>query len=266
MEHALQVIDRDKYPICSFSLSVLRTQYIFKNKIFNDLPYCIYQLANASDAIRKRNQSRKEVGELRIDSISIPESSNFDSVEEIIGMLVAALLVQLPIGIDMYETLTIWRANSSELPIKENMTNALDLIEEMLSEDENNALTVMKTLEAKYEKRVIAALKIICNIKTRPENLWHAHILITSAFINATWLDPLVPVLAEFLSAQWVEKTREIPIKAVSAVEQACNSNETGRRKIGQILLAVSQGFEPGVPSVLFQKFRNWANNPQESD
>ena len=64
------------------------------------------------------------------------------------------------------------------------MIIALDLIESMLSGDNNNALTVMRTQESKYEERLIAALKIVHNIETGPENLFYAHTLIATFFIG----------------------------------------------------------------------------------
>ena len=72
----------------------------------------------------------------------------------------------------MRESLAIWRANSLELPIKDNMVIALDLIESMLFGDQDNALTVMRTQDMKAEKRLVAALKIVDNIETDPENLF----------------------------------------------------------------------------------------------
>ena len=159
----------------------------------------------------------------------IPNPPDFTSVENITTILVASLLVQLQTSVDTHEILAIWRTNSSELSIKENMTAALGLIDAMLSGDENNALTVMKTQEAKPEERLTAALKIVQNKEVIPENLFHAHILITPYLINnLIWLDPFLTDLAELFSAQWLEKIEQIPIRVVFQVEQACKSRETG--------------------------------------
>ena len=114
------------------------------------------------------------------------------------------LLVQLQAGIDTRESLATWRANSSELPIKENMIISLDLIEAMLSGDKNNALTVMRKRESKGEERFfLAALKIVHNIETSPDDLFYVHTIITTFLIVHTWLDPFVTSLAELLSVQW---------------------------------------------------------------
>ena len=136
----------------------------------------------------------------------------------------------------------------------------------MLFGNQNNALTVLKTQENKSEERIAAALKVVQNTDTSPENLLYAHTFITTSLIGKTWEGFVVTDLAELLSAQWLEKTMEIPIRAVAQVEQACKSNETGKRKIGQILLAALQAVSPGAPSDMFQKFRSWADSPQESD
>ena len=263
LEHTLQITDREIYPVLSFLLVILELQYDFRNKTFDDLPRRIYQMTNACNSIQGHNQSVKEIRDSGIYSTSIPDWPNFASVENIIDMLVASLLVQLAAGIDTREILAIWRTNSSELPIKNNMVIALNLIESMLSGEKNNALTAMKTQEAKYEERLVAALKIAHHIETNPENLFYAHTLITTSRINQAWLEPVVTGLAELISAQWLKKikfraTLKMPTITVPQIEQACNSSETGRKKIGQILLAVHQAVSVRVAPETLHQFRSW--------
>ena len=264
LEHALQISDRGAYPELNFCLFLLEVQYDFRNKTFADLPQRIHQMANVCDSIREHNQSAKEIGKNEIYSTSIADLSNFASVENIIVILISALLVQLPKNRDVHEILSIWRANSSELPIKEKVNIALDLIESMLSGDNNNALTVMRTQESKYEERLIAALKIVHNIEMSPENLFYAHTFITTGLINQTWEDLVVTDLAELLSAQWLEKikfraTLKMPMITVPQIEQACNSSETGKKKVGQILLTAHQAISLEVPADILQQFRSWS-------
>ena len=263
LQQALQITDRDAYPELNISLLLLEVQYDFRNKTFDNLPQRIYQLAEAYGSMQKHDQSGKGIEEKGIYSISVAELSNFASVENIVGMLVTALLVQLPIGIDTREVLAIWRTNSSELPIKDNMVIALDQIESMLYGDKNNALTVMKTQEAKYEEQFLAALKIVHHIETNPENLFYAHTLITTGLINKIWEDFVATDLAELLSAQWLEKIKlpailRTPMITVPQIEQACNSSETGKKKIGQILLAVHQAVSVRVAPEILQQLRSW--------
>ena len=271
LEQALQTSDRNEYPALSYYFSCLETQYDFRNKTFDDLPQRIHQLADACISAQKHDQSGKRSEEKGTYSISIAELSSFASVENIINMLVVALLVQLPTSINMRKILAIWRTNSLELPTQENMIIALDLIESMLSGDENNALTMMRTPEAKYEEQIVAALKIVHNIETSPKNLFYAHTLITYYLIGRTWMDQVVPDLAELLSvhlgellsAQWLEKIKframlNMPMITVPQIEQACNSSETGKKKIGQILLAASQAVSIRVAPEILQQFRSW--------
>ena len=257
-QQALQISDRDAYPTLSYFLSHLEAQYDFRNKTFDDLPRRIHQLANAGASVQKHHQSGKGIEEKGTYSISIADLSIFASVRNIIDTLVASLLVQLSANIDTHEILSIWRTNSSTLPTRENMIIALDLIESMLSGDENNARTVMRTPEVEYEKRIVAALKIVHNKETSPKNLFYAHTLITYNLIGRTWIDQVVKDLAELLSAQWLEKIMEMPIRKVFQIEQACKSSETGKKKIGQILLAAHQAISLEVPSEILQQFRSW--------
>ena len=264
LEHTLQITDRKAYPVLSFLLVILELQHDFRNKTFDNLPQRIHQLAKAGDSIQRHNQTGEEIGENGIYSTSIADVPNFASVENITFMLVAALLVQLPTGIDTHKILTIWRTNSSELPINGNMIIALDLIESMLSGDKNNALTAMKTEEAKPEKRLVAALKIVHNIETSPENLFYAHTFITTSPIDQTWLDSVMTDLAELFASQWLEKikfpaTLRTPKITVPQIRRACNSNEIGKKKIGQILLAVRQAVSLKLPSHILQQFYSWA-------
>ncbi len=262
LDHALQITAQAAYPELSFLLVILEVQHDFRNKTFDNLPQRMHQLTKACDSIQRHNQTGKGIGEKGVYSKFIADLSDVTDVKEIIGMLAAALLVQLPAGVDMRESLAIWRSNSSELPI-ENMVAALNLIESMLSENQNNALTVMKTHEAKYEERLVAALKIVHNTETSPENLFHAHTFIVTGLIGQIWEDLVVTVLAELLSAQWLEKikfraTLKTPMITVPQIEQACNSNETGKKKIGQILLAVYQAVSVRVAPEILQQFRSW--------
>lgn len=271
LEHVLQITDwgnPDSVPISS--LFFLKTRHDFRNKTFDELPERIHQLANVCDSIKEHNRGEKGVKENELASIPITAIPDLTSVESITVMLVASLLVQLPTGVNIHENLAIWRENSSELPMKENLITALNLIESTLSGSENDALSVMKAQGAKDENRLAAALKIVYNIETSPENLFHAHTLITTCLINnLTWLDPVAPDLAELLSFQWLEKIKlraalKTPMLTVPQIEQACKGRETGKKKIGQILLAALQAVSLGVDYETLQQFRNWTESESE--
>ena len=270
LDHAWQVIDWDTDLTSAGSLFFLKIRHDFKSKTFDELPRRIQELSHVCDSTKKHIQSGEGIKENEIASISVATIPDFTSVESITVMLVASLLVQLPTGVNIHENLAIWRENSSELPVKENLTTALNLIESTLSGNENNALSVMKAQGAKYEDRLAAALKIVHNIETSPENLFHAHTLITTCLVNnLTWLDPVTRDLAELLSVQWLEKikfraTLKTPMITVPQIEQACNSSEMGKKKIGQILLAVHQAVSIRVAPETLQQLRSWAESKSE--
>ena len=262
-QHALQVTDRDAYPALRFFLFLLQSQHDFRNQTFDELPQLMYQMADAHASMLQHTQRGKEIGEKGFYTVSIAELSNFASVDIIIDMLVAALLVQLSTNRDKNKILAIWRTNSSGLPIEQNMIIALDLIESILSKDERNALTVIKTQKSKYEERLVAALKIVHNTETDPKNLFYSHTLITTSLIGKTWEEHVVTGLAELLSKQWLKKIKfqavlETPRITVPQIEQACKSGETGKKKIGQILLAAHQAVLLPVSSNILQQFRSW--------
>lgn len=262
-QKALQIADRNAYPILDMSLSLLETRYDFRNKTFDNLPQRIYQLAKVYASGRKHEESGRGIGEKGSYSLSISDLSNFASVENISSILIPALLTQLVTEQNMKEILSIWRTNSSELRIKDNIFTTLDLIESMLFGSENDALTVLKTQENKSEERIAAALKVVENTETGPEDLLYAHTFIATSLIGGAWESFVVTDLAKLFSAQWLKKQGEIPMRALSQVEQACKSSETGKKKVGQILLAVLQAISPRAPSEMSQKFRSWADSPQ---
>ena len=269
LEHALQVIDRDIDPISSFLLSVLEVQHDFRNKTVDDLPQRIHQLVKARHSIQKHSRSEKGIGVEGIDSFPIADLPDLASIGNITAILVSALLTQLPTTKDISEILTLWRANSSELPIKENMNSTLDMMELILLGEQGPALTAMKTQEEKSEKRLISALRVVQDKETSPEDLFHAQTLIATSLIDQTWLDPVVRYLAELLSAQWLKKikfraTLKTPMLTVPQIERACNSSETDKKKIGQILLAVLQAISIKVTPEVLQQFRSWAESESE--
>ena len=262
-EQTLQITDQNVYPVLRLSLVYLKAQQDFRNKTFDELPQRMCQLAEACVSAQKHEQSGKGIEEKGVYVVSTAELYNFASVENTIDMLVAALLVQLSTNRDTNEILSIWRANSSELPVKENMTIALDQIESMLFGEEKNALIVMRTKEAKREDRVMASLKIVHNIETDPKNLFYAHTLITTSLIDQGWGTHIATDLAELLSKQWLKKIKfqavlETPRITVPQIQQACNNSETGKKKIGQILLAAHQAVSVQLSPDILQQFRSW--------
>ena len=269
-QHTWNITDRDAYPPLKLFLLFLKTQYDFKNKNFDDVPHHIYQLAYAYASVQKHNQNDKEIGEKGVYSISASDLSNFASAENIVNILVAALLVQMSKDMNINEILSTWRMNSVELPIKENMTVVLDLIESMLLRDKRKVSTVMKAQKSKEEERLVAALKIIHNIDTDPIDLFYAHTLVATVIIDNDklwgWEEHIMLDLADLFSRQWLEKIKfqallKTPRTTVPEIEQACNSNEAGKKKIAQILLAASQAVSVKVPSYILQDFRSWVED-----
>ena len=271
-QHALQTPDREEYPILNFFLSILEAQYDFRNKTFDTLPQRIHQLADACNSIQKYHQNETGIGDQEINSISIPNSPDFTSVANITVMLVSSLLVQLLTDADTHEMLAIWRTNSSELPIKEKVFATLDLIETTLLRERNKVLTMIEAQDTEPMERLVAALKIVYNSKTDPKHLFYAHAFIAQSVINnLTWLDPVVTDLAGLLSAQWLEKIKfraalKMPMVTVPEIEQACKSSETGKKKIGQILLAAHSAVSVRVAPDTLQQFRTWTKSKQKQD
>jgi hypothetical protein len=265
-QNALQTTDREEYPILNYWLSFLEAQYEFRNKTFDNLPQRIYQLALVFSSMKKHQQSGRGAAEKGSYSISNSDLSDFASVENITIFFVSALLTQLSTNRDLHEMLSVWRTNSLELPIKENIFIALDLIESILLGDYNQALTVMKTENTKREKQLAAALKVVLNKETSLENLFYAHTFIASSLFDHTWLDPVVIDFGKLLSAQWLEKIKTgemlpMNINIVQQIEQACNSSEAGKKKIGHILLAAYPVVKTMVDPQTLQKFRTWTES-----
>ena len=268
-QHALQTTDREEYPTLNFFLSFLEAQYDFRNKTFNNLPQRIYQLALIFSSMKKHQQSGRGVAEKGSYSISDSDLSDFASVENITIFFISALLTQLLTNRDLHEILSVWRTSSLELPIKENIFIALDLIESMLFGDYNQALTVMKTENTKGEKQLTASLKVVINKETSLENLFYAHTFIASSLFDHTWLDPVAIDFGKLLSLQWLKKIKSeemslMNTNMIQQIEQACNSSEAGKQKIGRILLAVYPIVTTMIAPQTLQKFRTWTESPSK--
>ena len=266
LEHAAEIMDSDECPNLDFFRAFAETQKDFRNKTFNELPQRIHQLVIACDLVQSHIKIAKGFEEQRDNFFPISNPPNFASVENITTMLVAALLVQMRTNSGMHSILATWRRNSAELSIQENMFSVLDLIESMLSGDQKDALDVMRTQGTKYETRLVATLKILDSNKTSPENLFHAHVLITTAFIGQLFEGYILQDLSESLAAQWLEKTRapgvlRIPRITVPEIERACKGNESAKKKIGKILLAAQQAVSIRLSTETLQQFRNWAES-----
>lgn len=147
------------------------------------------------------------------------------------------------------------------------MTNALDLIESMLLKDKREALTVMRAQESKREERLAVALKIVHINDTNPRNLFYAHTLVATVIIDNDklwkWEEHITLDLADLFSRQWLERIKframlKMPAITVPQIEQACNNSETGKKKIGQILLAADQAVSVKLSSDILQQLRSW--------
>ena len=269
LEDALQTTDRDAYPALNFALLLLEAKYDFRYKTFDNLPHRIDQLAGACESMKKHRQTRRGVEEKGIDSSPITDSSNFASVENIIFILGTSLLVQLQASIDMHDILNIWRTNSLELPIREHIVSALVRIESMLVGDKNEALTAMTSQEPIGQIRLVAALAVIRDTKTSPNNLFCAHTLIATSLISTPWEDFVAVDMAKLFSAQWLEKIKfpamlKTPMITVPQIEGACNSSGTNKRKIGKILLTAHPAVSILVPSDVLQRFRSWTESESQ--
>ena len=270
-QHAIQTTNREVYPFLNYWLTQLEVKYVFNNKIFDNLPQSIHQLALVYSSMKKHQQSDRGAVEEGSYSISDSDLSDFASVDNIIAIFVAALVVEMQTNGDEQDILAKWRTNSSELPIQENIYAALDFIEPILLGDYNNALKVMYTSDETVEKQLAALIKVIYNQETSLEDLLFAHTIISSSFINSPWEDFVVKDLGVLLSRQWLEKIEfraklKTPMLTVPQIEKACKSNETGKKKIGQILLAVHQAVSVKVPlsPQFFQQFRAWTESESE--
>ena len=95
------------YPELRYFLAVLQLQHEFRNKIFDELPQRMYQLANVQVLMQKHAQSGKRIEEKGVYAVSAAELSNFTSVENIIGMLIAAIFVRLSTNRDTAKILEV---------------------------------------------------------------------------------------------------------------------------------------------------------------
>ena len=270
-QHAIQTTNREVYPFLNYWLTQLEVKYVFNNKIFDNLPQSIHQLALVYSSMKKHQQSDRGAVEEGSYSISDSDLSDFASVDNIIAIFVAALVVERQTNGDEQDILAKWRTNSSELPIQENIYAALDFIEPILLGDYNNALKVMYTSDETVEKQLAALIKVIYNQETSLEDLLFAHTIISSSFINSPWEDFVVKDLGVLLSRQWLQKIEfraklKTPMLTVPQIEKACKSSETGKKKIGQILLAAHQAVSVKVPlsPKFFQQFRAWTESPSK--
>ena len=270
-QYTLQTTDNDLYPDLRLDLSLLKTKYDFRNRTLNELPARIQEFANIHDSIQKQIQNGKGIGQGGIGLIYNQNVPNHVSVEDITIMLLAALVIQLSEGANTHEILSIWRENSKELPIKENMSTVLNLIDRILSADQNYALRVMKSEDLESGERVTAALKVAHSVKTSPANLFHANVIISIYLVvNLQWLDPCLDGLARLLSSQWLEKIKSraafrMQKVTVPEIERACKSTETGKKKIAQILLAVYQAVSVRVAPENLQIIRSWTEIKTEA-
>lgn len=263
LEHCTQIAAKTTNPSFLGSLALLKLQYDYRNKTFENLPERIHHIANASTFLFKQKQNEIEIEKEDTNSLYVSALRDLTSVEYIIAILVSGLLSQLVANRDLHEVLAVWRSKSIDFSIRENMYTALDLIESILFGNLKQASIELNDLDAKVERRLVATFKVILNPETSPENLFAAHLNITTYFISSQLGDYIVQDLADLLSVQWLEKIKfraalKTPMYTVPDIERACNSSETGKKKIGQILISVYPAVSLSIPSETLQQIRSW--------
>ena len=266
LEQARCLKDRRLFPFLNLSLSMLEVQYDYKCRAFGNLPHRMDQLAYAYVTTMKHEQSGKGVEETGTYTVEIADLDKFASVETLTAMFVTALLVRLPENSDINEILTMWRMSAVELSTKGNMTATFDLIESMLSRENEHAPRVMRKRDATSELRLAAAFSLIRN-NAEPDDLFYAQTLL-SFFISDiervwNWEESLFMDLAELFASQWLQKIEfqallKTPTITVPQIKEACNSSETGKKKIGRMLLAVEPAVSTHLPHDFLQLIRSW--------
>ena len=259
----LEYLDHEVDPAFWSCLCVLQLQYDLRNKSLDEVPHRIHQLASACNSLRRQYEYGVRSRTSGIDASSIVALGNIASVENIISILAPALFVALRTGVNLPDILNIWHTKSSELPINENLIAALDMIQSLLTGNVNNALTVVRTQNAGAATRFVAALKIVYSGQSNLANLLNAQVFIAVSLIGNVLEDPVLNDVSEILSAQWLQKTRlpatlRAPRITVPQIEKACNSNETGRKKIAAILLAAYEAVSLELHPGTLEKLRSW--------
>ena len=272
-KHALQTTDREEYPILNYWLSLLEVQYDFRSKTLENLPQRIYQLARVFSTLKEHQQNDKGAADKETYSISNSDLFQFASIEIINSVFIAAIMVLIKTNINIRVMLNTWRVNSSELPIRNHIHTTLDQIESILFGDYDKSLAIMNTYDEVDHKKLAASLKIMFHNGVSLEDLLLAHTYISSTLMDSPWKELIEKDLAVQLSSKWLEKVKfraklKSPNLTVPQIERVCNSSDTGRKKIGQILLAVHQAVSVKVAlsPEFFDHFRAWTESEQKSE
>ena len=267
MEKARHVNDRNLYPLVNFTLSDLEMQYDLKNGNLCNLPKSIHRWAYAHASMQKHRESNKGIDEKGVYCITDSDVSNFAPVEYLVVVLAWALLNELSKRKEVVEIPSDWRTNTEALPIRENMNIALDLLESTLLQEYKEARSVMVNHDGQRVERILTAFRVIQTVGATPDDLFFAHTLIADVLITKCnvwqWEDTMLIDVAELFSRQWLEKSRfravfRMPSVTVPQIEQECKGGQTGRKKIGRILLAVDPGVSVSLSQEFLQTVRNW--------
>ena len=267
MEKARHVNDRNLYPFVNFTHSDLEIQYDFKNGILCNLPSRIHKWAYAHASMQKHRECNKGIDEKGVYCISDSDVSNFAPVENLVVVLVWALLIKLSKRTEVVEIPSNWRTSTEALPIRENMDIALDLLESTLLQEYKEARRVMVNHEAQRVERLLTAFRVIQAVGASPDDLFFAHTLIADVLITKCnvwqWEDSILVDVAALFSRQWLEKSSframfRMPSITVPQIEQECKGGQTGKKKIGRILLAVDPAVSVSLSREFLQTVRNW--------
>jgi hypothetical protein len=162
--------------------------------------------------------------------------------------------------------LSTWRHGCEALRLRAKLTEWIGLAEQTFPLDMPDAVAVMRSGEKSRDERILAALKVASDDNTDVENLFYAHVTITTAIAEMAVRAIAAEPLSKIASRQWREKTglRQVlhATRAAGPINVACDAVLPPLQKLAGIILAAQEAISIRMPESLATVFRTLRDNP----
>jgi tetratricopeptide (TPR) repeat protein/energy-coupling factor transporter ATP-binding protein EcfA2 len=254
------------YPAIGYMMAILSIKHAFLQLSFDDLPRQHAAFFTAYNASRvyfeevKRPWDKVEIKESRTSMALLdPATGGEDLFISVLFTLSSANKLSP-------EIFQAWRERVRDFSDYEIAIEWINMAEKILFGGARECIAIMMNNTETKGRRLIASIRIgIAAEEVSPNELFYAHIMLASFFLQSVWGESVFNTMAELFARLWQARTNFravllMPRVTVPEIQAACSAGGSGKKKATSILLAAANAVSISVPQNILDLLRNSAN------
>jgi hypothetical protein len=258
-------LSHSQIPAITWFLAELHILHQLRSRNVSDLPKIAERFADLYNVL----VSIRSAGGSGIDPVDplVGETDKRDQADALASqVLFTGLVSVVELGKHVGPVLTAWRDACEALRLRVKLTDWIGLAEQTFSFDMTDAVAIMRSGEKSRDERILAALRVASDDDTDIENLFYAHVTITTAIAEIAVRGIAAEHLSEIVSRQWRGKTslRQVlyATRAAGPINVACDTALPPLQKLAGIILAAQEAISIRMPEPLVAVFQGLRDTP----